>query len=581
MILLAIVVLLLGAALCMGLTRLVPTRWLGLGAAGLALLTVLIVLAQTEAGSTTPLDQFAAQLAVRLDEQRRGLAVLLLLGSSAALSVLALALSSSLRGFGMLFGWALLTIAAALLGLAGSGLRLPFAWGLTAILATFTVRSTGTAGDTERLPMGATAGVIASLLLLGYLLLFPATAPVATTASTLLMILLVLATLLLMGSAPFLFTRTALATAPAALVGMLGGVVLPLLALGTLHHLLDNLRLALAAPQLPLAWRLVPIIAGVLAVVGGAAGAVGERLLKRMVLWLMVVQAGLVLLALGVAHPLQSLTVLWLLTNLVLSTLLAALAAASVEQQAGSDDLTRVRTDPPYLPGDLRLAGVLWAIAAASVLGVPGLFGFWGRSWLVTMIVAQVPWVLPLLLFGGVLLALACIVPLIRMFALNPTATPAILQGIPLAPVLLALLPLPLLGLFPDLLWQAWLAPLPNMPAQLPITRPAQFGSMVGVIGLGLVLLNIWQPLISRRMLRDPDMPPAILAPDVLPRYLGLLAGLAAPHTLASLCWTLLQRLGQATRQLLLLFEGKYYLVGILFALISALLLMAQGGSAP
>ncbi len=578
MILLAIVVLLLGAALCMGLTRLVPTRWIGVGAAVLALLVVLILLAQPEAGSTTPLDQLADRLAVRLDAERRGLAVLMLLGSSAALSVLALVLSPSLRGFGILFGWALLTLAAALLGLAGAGLRLPFAWGLTAMLASFTVRATGTAGNTERVPVGAAAGVIASLLLLSYLLLFPAATPVAGIQSTLLMTLLVLATLLLMGSAPFLFTRTTLATAPAALVGMIGGVVLPVLALGTLTHLLENLRLALPAPQLPLAWRLVLIILGLMAVVGGSAGATGERMLKRMVLWLMVVQAGVVVLALGLEHPLETLTVLLLLTNLVLTTLAAALAAASVEQQTGSDDVTRVQPDPPYLPGDLRLAGVLWAIAAASVLGVPGLLGFWGRSWLIAMLVGQVPWAIPLLIFSGVLLAVACMLPLIRMFALNPTYTPASSQAIPLAPVLLVLLPLPLLGLFPDLLWQVWLAPLPGMPAQLPITRPAQFGSVAGVIGLVVVLLHIWQPLVSRRLLRDPDMPPAILAPDGLPRHLGGLAGLAAPQALAGLLWTLLQRLGQAARQMLLLFEGKYYLVGVLFALISALLLMAQGG---
>ncbi len=581
MILIGLMLLLLGAAACMVLTHYVPTRWLGVAAAVLLLGVAVLLLVQPAADTTTALDMMAELLSVRLDPARRGLAILMLLGSSAALSVLALALSPSLRGFGLLFGWALLTLAAALLGLAGEGLRLPFAWGLTAILAGSTLRATGTTGSAERMPVGTTAGIIASVLLLGYLLLLPATAPQASVQSVLLLLLLVAATVLFMGSAPFLYTRSALVAAPAALVGMLGGVVAPLLALGTLNHLIENLRLIALAPELPLAWRTVLIVAGILALLGGAAGAASEYLLKRAVLWLMVAQTGPVLLTLGLTHPLGSLTVLALLINLVPTTLVAALAAALVEQQTGSEDITRVQPDPPYLRGDLRLAGVLWLVAVASIIGVPGLWGFWGRAWLFTIITAQVAWAVPLVLFSSVLVALAGFVPLIRMFAVSSAAPAPTGQGwtIPLAPVLLALLPLPMLGLFPDLLWQIWLAGLPSMPAQLPISTLAQIASGAGVLALGLILLHLWQPLVTRQIVPDSDMPPAILTPDLLPRQLVALAGLASPQAFANLLWLLVQRLGQAARQMLLLFEGRYYLVGITFALLSILLLMAQGGA--
>lgn len=116
MILIGLMLLLLGAAACMGLTHSVPTRWLGVAAAVLLLGVAMLLLVQPAADTTTALDMMAELLAVRLDPERRGLAILMLLGSSAALSVLALALSPSLRGFGLLFGWALLTLAAALLG---------------------------------------------------------------------------------------------------------------------------------------------------------------------------------------------------------------------------------------------------------------------------------------------------------------------------------------------------------------------------------------------------------------------------------------------------------------------------------
>ncbi|NJO07539.1 MAG: hypothetical protein HC876_19605, partial [Chloroflexaceae bacterium] len=306
---------------------------------------------------------------------------MLLVGGASALLMLALALPATVRGFGSLFTWAVLAPAAALLGLSSSGFVLPFAWALAVLFSYSAVRASGSLGSVKALPRMLAFGLPASMLLLCYLLL-PAPIPTAPLAGAFTLLLAVLACLMLAGAAPFHSALHEASEAPAALAALLCGLVLPLLALGTLVHLVADLRASLLVPELPRLWRGVLIGLGLIGLPACAAGALREVRMKRILAWMVGFQAASVVVALGVPHPLAALATSALLVNLALSTLVGTLAMAVLEWQTGSDDYTVIGGDPPALVDDLRLPAVLWGIAGLSALGLPGLWGFWGRVWL-------------------------------------------------------------------------------------------------------------------------------------------------------------------------------------------------------
>ncbi|NTU79307.1 MAG: hypothetical protein HGA45_07880, partial [Chloroflexales bacterium] len=133
-------ILLLTAAICFAVGRVAPTRLLGLGAAAVSLLAAALTALSVPAVPAAPmalLELGTASLSVNpgLGVGERALAVTLLGGGAAVLLALAGAIASAVRGFGAIFAWALVALAAALLSLAAPPLSLvqPLAWAVVAI----------------------------------------------------------------------------------------------------------------------------------------------------------------------------------------------------------------------------------------------------------------------------------------------------------------------------------------------------------------------------------------------------------------------------------------------------------------
>jgi formate hydrogenlyase subunit 3/multisubunit Na+/H+ antiporter MnhD subunit len=510
------------------------------------------------------------------------LTLALLCGGALALLALALALAPGVRGFGGVFGWSLAAMAAVVLGVNSTGIIVPLTWAATALLAAGAVRASGASSRSEIPPYGIGFGLGASLLLLfGLLLSAPARAAglgVGIPAS----LMIVLAGLMLTGGAPFRSALGEALEAPAPLGGLIYGVLFPLLALGTLVQLhvapllLDN---AGAVP--PLHGGVTPLL-GAASLLACAAGALREHSLRRLLGWLVGAQAGLVVLALGLLSgatadsALALLVVLALLVNLSLSTLGGALAVAVLERATGSDDFTQVQ------PGlDMRFAGVVWLLASISALGLPVSWGFWARLWLYETAVSQMAWALPFVLAASVLMFLAYVGPLARFWWLGSGEhTPFGLGALraanaPFLPVLLLMVVLLLsLGLAPRLVWLAGLD-LPVEAISLDVTAQV-ISVLVAVLGLVFVVLLLRRPS-TRPPLKDEDMEPVVLAPDGLARSLNWLAAVGRPERVLSGIWRGLVFAGEMVLAAMVLFERRYYLVGVLLALISLILVMSQG----
>jgi formate hydrogenlyase subunit 3/multisubunit Na+/H+ antiporter MnhD subunit len=292
--------------------------------------------------------------------------------------------------------------------------------------------------------------------------------------------------------------------------------------------------------------------------------------------WLAGAQVGLVVLALGLEGPLGRMAVHALLVNLALTTLAGALVVMMVERITGSDDFTLV------VAGDkLRVPGIIWGLAALSALGVPSSWGFWGRSWLFHAASEQAPWVVPLVLGASVLLALAYLAPLARfrggdVRGQSPAEESTRTGSGLLVPVLLAGALLVLTGLVPQALWEAGLSGIPGAPRSLPVTGEQHALTVVLALASGVAAL-LWLRLPPRPTLHDEDMTPVVLAPDGLGHQLGALAFAARPIPAGHGIWQGMLALGNVVRRAMVLFEKRYYLVGVLLAVLSLILVMAQG----
>jgi formate hydrogenlyase subunit 3/multisubunit Na+/H+ antiporter MnhD subunit len=283
--------------------------------------------------------------------------------------------------------------------------------------------------------------------------------------------------------------------------------------------------------------------------------------------WVSASQAAAVVLAAGLAGPLGALAGPGLLVTLLLTATLGCGAAAALERTAGSDDYTTPGAPPPLM------AGLAWLLAAGAALGLPPLWGFWPRLWLLQAVQEQQPGLLLPLLGGSTLMALALIAPLARL--LSGTDRPAAGWADTL-PTALAGLPLFALGLAPSLAWMVWLAALPFAPAALPATVGAQLAAAGAGLILMLLLVGMLRAPSGRTLARDPDEGPALLGPDALSEALRPLAWLASPLPLLAGLWRGLQWGSEGLRFFMGLFEQRYYLLGVLAALLTIMLLMAQ-----
>jgi formate hydrogenlyase subunit 3/multisubunit Na+/H+ antiporter MnhD subunit len=456
---------------------------------------------------------------------------------------------------------------AAITGLANQDpALLPFAWIITALLTAAVLRGSGSQSGEELLPMLLVA-TLGGLLALTAALLFralPATfsAPESLVAWTLL-------SLLAVGAPPFGGALVAAARAPAALAAVIVPFGMALLGGGTI--------LRFAALQNDVAsdrWRVALIILGLLTMVVSAAGASRAERARPLIGHLFTAQLAAVLIACGLGGVAVTVAAPALLVSAVLSTHALLLALAALERRAGSDELEAIGAHGP-----LALPAVGWLIAAASAVGVPGTLGFWGRLWLLEDVQRAAPWALAPLLAASTLLALALVAPLaalLRRAVPENASRPASLTAVVPA---LAALPLLLAGAAPDALGWSWLrlaqvALAPDAPAAAP-PLPGAIGQVAAAASTAALLMVVPLALRGRARRAAPAAdPPAegVLTPAALGESLSGLSWLATPDNLLSGIWAALVGSGRGLARLLGLLEHRYYLAGLVIAMIVVLL---------
>jgi hypothetical protein len=551
----------------------VPTRRLGLGAAAACLGAGLLL---ATAPALAPDLSFPAfnvgaasfELVGQLGPGDLALAAALLWAAAMALAALATAIAPGVRGFGPIFGWACLAVVAALLGLAAPPLSMvtPLAWAVGAMASYGALWASGALGQSESLPRGLALGLLASGLLLGGLLgARPALAAGGLPASGLAAALLV-AVLAMAGAAPLGMARDEAVLAPAPLGALIYGLVMPSLGLSYLLHLVAIL------PRMPAPWATTLVAVGAVGALASAAGAYGEARLRPLLGWVAGAQASAVVAAAGLAGPLAALAGPTMLTSLMLATVAGAAAAVDLERNTGGDEFAGTTPGPR-----LALAGTLWAAAGAAAIGLPPLWGFWGRRWLFEAALEQAPWALPPLVAAAALLALALIMPLARFWpAPNPRSHPAAPGRLaPLAGTL-SLAPLLAFGVAPQLAWRLWMRTVPLAPPDMPISPVAQATAVaIGLAAAALAAIIARAPS-ARQIACGPEEELAQLAPDALGQSLRHLASFGRADWLLGRAWAAMRWVSRWLQIVLSFFEQRYYLLGVLVALLTIMLLMAQ-----
>jgi multicomponent Na+:H+ antiporter subunit A len=580
---------LLVALLCLALSDRVPSRWLGIGAAaallacGMALLiarlTGRLPLALVDR-AWLALNDHTFMLTLVCDAANWGFVLLALGGGGLALLALALAVPPNVRGFGGLFAAALLALVVVAAGLTNrDATLLPFLWALAALLIFLALRSSGALAGSDAPMIVLLAGLGGALLAMGAVL---STSAGSLSVTPLALIAWTLAGLLALGALPFHAPTQSLAQAPAALAGALLAPGLPLLGGWALIRFAAGQSTAL-----PSSWRIALALLGVLTLLACAGGALGTTRLRSLVGWQFGAQIGLVLLALAQSGAAQSAGAIApatvaaaLLANAAIATIACYLAVAVLERRAGTDDMAEIELrEPLWLPSLVLLVG------AASVVGLPGTWGLWTRRWLFDQLAQLTPWATPIVLAGSTLLALAWFMPLTlfwhRAHLVAPDL-PTTRRRRPSAIMLVgvaAATPLLILGVMPQLAWNGWLAGLQDVLA-LGAGVPALPSPIAQSICLLAALLLFALPLLarSRRFVAADDQPrqASIAAPWAIGASLRDLAWMAvAPEAFAQ-SWRALLALSRGLRRGMALFEQRYYLAGLLIAVILVIMLFIQ-----
>ena len=585
MLLLIVALPFVAALLCLALNRIVPTRALGLGvAATLVIAAAVLLFVRLRGGLPLALPAYAwaalddrpVYLALRFDGASWPLALLVLGGGALAMWELAQAVPAGLHGFGGLFAALVLMVLASLAGLANQDpLLLPFAWALVTLFTAMALRASGATAGSDRLPVGVLAGLLGALVLLGAALALPPEEQVATVPPAVLAGW-ALVGLLAIGAPPFHASLDELSPAPSALMGILLALGLPLLG----GHAL--MRFVAAQDGLPPHWRTLLMVVGILTLLACAAGATATSSARRLIGWQFSAQMGLWLMAVGRGSAALNSAAPALLTNAVLTTLVCYLALAVLERRAGTDDLSVIGA-----PGPLVLPGLAFLIGAASAIGIPGTWGWWARRWLFDDVLRTVPWAVPVILAASALAALAYIAPLAAFWRdahSAPTGRARQERSAPAPASLigpaLAALPLLIWGAMPQLAWMGWLSAAqvtlaPDAPAAPP-ALPGGWTRIAYAAAAILLLLPIgWRRSTPRCAQADPDVhAPGVLTPQALGHSLRGLAWLGSPSGLFERLWEGLLRLSRTIQRLLTPFERRYYLAGLMIALIVVILLL-------
>ncbi|NOK63408.1 MAG: hypothetical protein GFH27_549347n37 [Chloroflexi bacterium AL-W] len=562
------------------LNRVVPTRVLAIVSAAIFAATSVLVFVGYSHDALAwsvyqwmALDNQVIQLSFNLSGANWALALVVTGGGALALLGLAVAFPPAVRGFGGLLASLLMVLWISMLGLAVEHtFVLSIVWGLLTLFCFLTMRSSGSQSETQTLPLTFMAGLISTIVLLGTALAMQAGGVGAVPGPFILIAWLTIA-LLMFGAPPFHAIVNEQAEMPSGIAGIVLAFGLPLFGGMVLTRFITTQ--AILTP----AWTSILAIIGIVTLLVGAAGALSEIRIRRLVGWQLTAQMGLVIIVLGQLEAVSSVVAPALLANTTLTTIVSYLAVTLVERYAGTDDISKI--DKPQL---LMLPGISFLIAAASSVGVPGTLGFWPRIMLFAELYRAWPWVLPLVLVGSTLMALAYLAPLTIFIHRNAVyAAPsddsldwsALVAR--LCPALTAI-PLIVLGVVPQLGGAEWNTAIEQAGGGIQVFT----GFSVQIVSAGIAMLLITTPLILRwRSVRsgtiDPDMRSTILTPQALAESLQILVWIGSPVGLYSRLWEGALWLSQRTRWALSLFEQRYYLAGFMISLVTVLLLLLQG----
>jgi NADH:ubiquinone oxidoreductase subunit 4 (subunit M) len=559
------------ALVCLGLNNLVQTRWLGLASAGALVISAGTLLLAPQPVAMPDriwamLGDYPVRLALAFDAVSRPLALLALGGGALALLTLALAIPADLRGFGGLFAALLLALLSIVAGLANQEpLLLPFAWALAALLSFAALRASGAQVSVDSLPASLLGGLAGALLVL-------ALATPGVPFGSAVLACWTLAALLAVGAPLFHATFDELAAAPAALVGALLPLGLPLLgSYALIRFVADHWD------AIPLTWRTAWVLIGLLTLLACAAGATGTTRIRQQIGWQFSAQLGLIFISFGLHRDLPPLAApIGLLVNAILTALACYLAAAALERRAGTDDLAEIGAHGPLI-----LPGLAFLVAAASAVGFPGTWGWWSYRDLVDAARSEGFWLIAALLAGGALRLVAYAAPLVAFWRTSdaPVARRGWPTTVALVCPIVAILPLLVWGVAPQLAWNGWLGRITSMlRTDIPPAAAPDMVTQTIVVLAALALVALPLVALRGRRRRVPSEPEprnaALLTPEALGQSLRGLAWLADPASLYHNLWSALLGLSRGAARLLAMFEQRYYLAGLMIAVIVVIRLM-------
>lgn len=568
---LAFILPLAGVVVCLSLDRFVASRLIGFGAAVTLLLSaiLLIVGRLSQAlpqvvvdGAWLEWNAVSWRMALIVDQWGWSMALITCGGGALGLLGAALALPSDLRGFGGLFAALLLALVGAAAGACSpTPPVLAFAPMIVSIAWFAALRMSGALPGSDAPLILTVSGGVAALILLAMILIARAN---PSGASPSLIVAGVLASVWVLCGLPPAHTSLAAAHLAPAALSVLAPLGLPLVGVAALVRFLPDHLAALDQASFS-----VLTIAGVLAFVSAAARAVWANSLRQMVAAQLSAQVALIVVSAGCGSDVLEALAPALAMNALIATLALALGVAALERRSGSDDVTALTRHPESA---LHLTAFGMILAAASVVGIPGTWGFWSRFWLFDAVQQSAPWAIAPLLAGSSLLALAMVAPLVRFWHASASATaPRRAHPGELLPSGIALL-LVVMGIVPEAAWRLM---------QIALTDSAlRFPDLAGAIASAGAALLLIAASVALRRVRERRAPPAderlasVLTPDTIGSALYGLAWLAAP-TFPGTLHSGLAGVAQRIRQWLALLGRRYYLAAVLLALIVVILVFA------
>ena len=184
-------------------------------------------------------------------------------------------------------------------------------------------------------------------------------------------------------------------------------------------------------PTAPGLWQ--PVIAGlaIASMVVGNLIALAQRTLKRMLAYSSIAHAGYILVAVWPGSRLGSGAVLLYLTAYSLTTLasfgfLAALGRGG-ERDVTFDDIAGLAASRPWVALGL-------SICMLSLLGFPGTFGFIGKWYILSAVVAEGQVILPIVLVVTSVISAGYYLPVIMSMYMKPAPDGQEYQGLRLSP---------------------------------------------------------------------------------------------------------------------------------------------------